>query len=154
MKTKDPMSIAKVGEVILCHRDDRNKEKWIVGITTDLFPGPDNIIRAVRVKTSKSYLERAVQHLYPLELSFDVDRDGVCWTNGNFNANNNKLNPVSTEFSPERNAADVAELKIIDITQKENEPPQVQWSKNIENTTDNKCFLNIYLIHTIKRGRV
>ena len=44
MKTKDPMSIAKVGEVVICHSDDRNKGKWILGIITDLFPGPDNIV--------------------------------------------------------------------------------------------------------------
>ena len=126
MKTKDPMSIAKVGEVVICHSDDRNKGKWILGIITDLFPGPDNIVRAVRVKISKSYLERAVQHLYPLELSCDVDRDGVRRTNGNLNTGNNKLNPVATEFRPKRNAAAIAELKIIDITQEENEPPQVE----------------------------
>ena len=114
-KTEGAMSIAKVGEVVICHSDDRNKGKWILGIITDLFPGPDNIIRAVRVKISKSYLERAVQHLYPLELSCDVDRDGVRRTNGNLNTGNNKLNPVATEFRPKRNAAAIAQLKIIDI---------------------------------------
>ena len=126
VKTKDPMSIAKVGEVVICHSDDRNKGKWILGIITDLFPGLDNIVRAVRVKTSKSYLERAVQHLYPLELSCVVDQDGVRRINGNLNTGNNKLNPVATEFRPKRNAAAIAELKIIDITQEENEPPQVE----------------------------
>ena len=49
-------------------------------------------------KTSKSYLERAVQHLYPLELSYDVDRDGDRGTNGNLNTDNDKLNPEATEF--------------------------------------------------------
>ena len=92
------MSITKVGEVVICHSDVRNKEKWILDIITDLFPGPDNIFRAVRVKTSKSCLERAVQHLYPLELGCDVDRDGARRTNGNLKTNNNKLNPVATEF--------------------------------------------------------
>ena len=111
-----------------------------MGIIADLFPGPDNIVWAVRVKTSESYLERAVQHLYPLELSCDVDRDGVRRTNGNLNTGNNKLNPVATEFRPKRNAAAIAELKIIDITQEENEPPQVKWLKDIDNTTDNKRF--------------
>ena len=81
MKTKDPISIAKVGEVVVIHSDDRNKGKWTLGIITYLFPGPDNTVRVVRVKTSKSYLERAVQQLYPLELSCDVDRE--CRTHGN-----------------------------------------------------------------------
>ena len=118
------MSIAKVGEVVICHSDDRNKGKWILGIITDLFPGPDNTVRAVRVKTSKSYLECAEQHLYPLELSFNVDRDGVRQTNGNLNTGNYKLNPVVTEFRPKRNAAAIAESKIIDITQRKMNLPK------------------------------
>ena len=52
---RTPMSIAKVGEVVIIHSDDRKKGKWILGITTDVFAGPDNAVRAVRVKTSKSY---------------------------------------------------------------------------------------------------
>ena len=126
IKTKDPMSIAKFREVVICHSDDRDKGKWILSIITDLFPGPDNIVRAVRVKTSKSYLKRAAQHLYPLELSCDVDRDCVHRVNGNLNTGNNKLNPAATEFRSKRNATAIAELKIIDITQKENESPQVE----------------------------
>ena len=97
-----------------------------MGIITDVFPGPDNTVRAVQVKTSKSCLGRAVQHLYPLELSCDVDRDGVRRTNGNLNTDNDKLNPEAAGFRPKRNAAAIAELKIIDITQEENEPPQVE----------------------------
>ena len=57
MKTKDQMSIATVGEVGIIHSDDRSKGKWRLGMITDVFPGPDNTIRVVRVKTSKSYLE-------------------------------------------------------------------------------------------------
>ena len=93
----------------------------MLGIIADLFPGPDNIVWAVRVKTSKSYLERAVQHLHPLERSCDVDRDGAHRTNGNLNTGNNKVNPVATEFRPKRNAAAIAELNITDITQQKNE---------------------------------
>ena len=97
-----------------------------MGIITDLFPGPHNIVRAFRVKTSKSYLESAVHHLHPLELSCDVDGDGDRRTNGNVNKDNNKLNPEATEFRPKRNAAAIAELKIIDVIQEENELPQVE----------------------------
>ena len=85
-----------------------------MGIITDLFPGPDNTVRAVRVKTSKSYLECAMQHLYPLELSCGVDRDGVHRTNGSLDTGNGKLNPVATEFRPKRKAAAIAKSKIID----------------------------------------
>ena len=41
------MSTAKVGEVVICHSDDRSKRKWILGVITDLFRGLDNIARAV-----------------------------------------------------------------------------------------------------------
>ena len=57
MKTKDPMSLAKIGEIVTVHSDDRNKGKWTFGKITDVFSGPDGSVRAVRVKTSKSYLE-------------------------------------------------------------------------------------------------
>ena len=57
-----------------------------------------------------------MQHLYRLERSCDVDRDGVRRTNGNLNTDNDKLNSKATEFRPKRNAAAVAELNIIDIT--------------------------------------
>ena len=60
------MSIAKIGEVVVSHSDDRNKGKWTLSIITDVFPRPDNTIRAVQVKTSKSYLGRSVQHFIHL----------------------------------------------------------------------------------------
>ena len=61
-------------------------------------------------------------------------------TNRNLTTGNNKLNPVTTEFQTKRDATAIVELKIIDITQEENEPPQIEWLKDIENTTDNKRF--------------
>ena len=114
MKSKDRMSIAKVGEVVIIQSDNRNKGKWRLGIITDVFPAPDNTVRAVR--------------------------DGVCQKNKNLKTNNNKLNPEATEFRPKRNAEAIAELKITSITQVENEPPQAEWLKDMDNTTNNKRF--------------
>ena len=37
MKTKDPMSIAKVGEVVTFYSDNQNKEKWIFDIFKEVF---------------------------------------------------------------------------------------------------------------------
>ena len=109
MKTKDPMSLAKIGEIVTVHSDDRNKGKWTLGIITDVFPGPDGSVRAVRVKTSKSYLERAVQHLYPLDIyrinSYQAEEDVT--------TESDKLNLKATEFQPKRNAAAIAELKLV-----------------------------------------
>ena len=74
--------------------------------------------------------ERAVEDLYSLELSYEVDRDGDCWTNRNLNTENEKLNPEATKFRPKRNATAI----------EENKPPQVEWLKNIDTTPDNKRF--------------
>ena len=55
-------------------------------------------------------------HLNSLELSCNIDRDGVRQTNGNLNTENDKLNPGAIKFRPKRNAAAIAGLKIIDVT--------------------------------------
>ena len=86
-----------------------------MAIIRDACSWPNNTVRAVRVKTDKSYQERAVQQLYELELSGDVYRDGDCQTNWNLNRDNDKLNLEATEFRPKKNARAIAELKIIDV---------------------------------------
>ena len=126
MKTKDPMSLAKIGEIVTVHSDDRNKGKWTLGKITDVFPGPDGSVGAVRVKTSKSYLERAVQHLYPLELSCDADRNDSYQAEKDATTESDKLNPTATEFRPKRNAAAIAELNVSDVIQNEREPPLIE----------------------------
>ena len=60
MKTKDPMSLAKVRGVVIVHTDDRNKGKWTLDIITDVFPGLEGTVPAVRVKTSKWYFDAAI----------------------------------------------------------------------------------------------
>lgn len=66
------MSLARVGEIVIFHSDDRNKGEWTLGIITDVLPRPDGTVRAVQVETSKLHLERAVQHLRPLELNSGI----------------------------------------------------------------------------------
>ena len=57
------------GDVVLTHGDDKNRGKWSIGIIKSLIKGPDGVIRAARVRTRKTVVERAVQLLYPLELA-------------------------------------------------------------------------------------
>ena len=140
MKTKDLMSISNVREVVIVRSNDQNKGKGILGLITDVFLGPDNTVRAVRVKTSKLYLECAVQHLHPFELHCDVDWDGVHRANGHLNTENDKLNHEETEFWPNRNTEAIAKLKTIDISQEKNRTPQVEWLKEIDYITDHKRF--------------
>ena len=70
----------------------------------ELLPGKDGVVRAVR----KGQLERPVQHLYPLELSCDIER-----------SKETKLNPETPAFRPRRVAAEVTKLRISDIAEED-----------------------------------
>jgi uncharacterized protein YwbE len=92
-----------VGDVVIIKNDERNRGKWQLGIVTQLLTGKDGIVRGAKVRAGKGTLERAVQQLYPLELS--CDRTGEQRPN---------LRPEAPEFRPKRNAAAIARLKIQD----------------------------------------
>ena len=49
--------------------DNKDRNKWKLGIVEEHIVGRDGIVTAVKLRAGKSYLERAVQQLYPLELS-------------------------------------------------------------------------------------
>lgn len=42
-----------------------------LGIVEELFEGQDGVVRAVKLRVGKTFLERPIQHLYPLELKCD-----------------------------------------------------------------------------------
>ena len=69
----------KPGDVILNKGEERNRGKWRFGIVEQSIQGRDGVVRGARLRAGKSYLERPVQHLYPLELSYDppVEERGV-----------------------------------------------------------------------------
>ena len=67
---------------------------------TKLIKGRDGVVRAIRLKAGKSYLERAVQHLYPMELSCDQRREEQQERGGM-----PELNSSAREFRPIRSAA-------------------------------------------------
>ncbi len=58
-------------------------------------------MRAVRLRARRNQLERPVQHLYPLELNYDIER-----------SKETKLNPETPAFRPRRIAAEVAKLQM------------------------------------------
>ena len=62
---------AKPGDVVLIKGDERNRGKWKIGIIDTLIKGRDGVLRAVRLRAGRSYLERTIQQLYPLKLSCD-----------------------------------------------------------------------------------
>ena len=65
-----------VGEVVLIKSDDKNREKWKVRIVAELIKGHNGVVQGAKLRTGTSHLERAVQQLYPLELSCDRPGDG------------------------------------------------------------------------------
>ena len=62
----------KEGDVMLIKPLEKNRGRWKIGIVTHLYYGKDNVMQAVRLRAGKNYLERSIQHLYPLELTCDV----------------------------------------------------------------------------------
>ena len=103
-----------VGEVVLIKSDDKNRGKWKVGIIAELIKGRDGVVQEAKLRTGTSHLERAVQQLYPLELSCDRpgdgDRDGPPLT---------ELRIEAPVFRPSRDAAVAARLRMEDLAHDE-----------------------------------
>ena len=95
-----------VGDVVIIRSDERNRGKWPLGIMKELFPGRDGIIRAVKLRSGRSHLERAVQHLYPLELKCETKHPTT----------DPRLDPNAGTFRPiKRDAAVAAKLRVEEI---------------------------------------
>ena len=60
-KSKQMINV-KLGDLVLIGDSERNRGKGNMGIVVKLFQGRDGVVRESR----KSYLERAVQHLFSL----------------------------------------------------------------------------------------
>ena len=99
---------------MLIQVSERNRSKWNIGIVVKLIKGRDGVVRAIMLKAERSYLERAIQHLYPMKLSCDqlreVHEEGERMSH---------LNPSAIEFRPLRRAAIAAADKICLIAQVE-----------------------------------
>ena len=94
-----------VGEVVLIKSEDRNRGRWRMGIVKELMPGRDGVVRAIKLRARKNYLERAVQHLYLLELS----------CNRTVKATEATLNAQVPALRPSRDAATAAGLRIKEL---------------------------------------
>ena len=97
-----------VRDVVIIQDESRNRHSWKLGIVDELIVGRDGIIRAAKMRAGKGVMERAVQHLYPLELS--VDRKPMA---------SSSLNPVAPAFRPTRAAAATANELIQGIARAE-----------------------------------
>ncbi|GBN46177.1 hypothetical protein AVEN_237439-1 [Araneus ventricosus] len=65
----------KLGEVVLIGSDNVKCTDWPLGFVIELLPGKDGFTRLVRLRTSKGELLRAVQRIFPLEVSSSWFKD-------------------------------------------------------------------------------
>jgi hypothetical protein len=97
---------------VIVKEDQKPRNTWKLAIVKQLITGRDGVIRAAKLKTAggNNYLERAIQHLFPLELQCDKKIT-------------TRLDPDAQEFTPrrKRNAAAAATLRIRDIVEDEQE---------------------------------
>ena len=70
-QTGPQRDLPSVGDVVIVKSEDKNRGKWPLGIVEELIVGKDGVVRGARLRAGKSHVERAVQPLYPLELSCD-----------------------------------------------------------------------------------
>ena len=96
-KTRD--QDLKQGDVVIIKGDDRNRNKWKLGVVDQMIKGKDDVVRAVRLRAGKSFLKRPIQHLFPLELSCDLKPK-------------KQLDVQAKEFVPKRMAAKAARENI------------------------------------------
>ena len=101
----------KPGDVVLIQSDERNRGKWNLGIVAKLIKGRDSVVRAARLRAGKSFLECALQQLYPMELSCDRYQEPQ-------DPESNVLNPRARAFTPRRAAVAAAE-RIKDIARQD-----------------------------------
>lgn len=111
LKHNGKQVVLQVGEVVLIKSDQKDCGKWRIGIVEKLFPGRHRVVRAVKLRAGNSYLERPVQHLYPLELSCDIKTTEP----------EVALNVSAPEFTPKRTAPKVARNRIAEIAEEDKE---------------------------------
>ena len=100
----------KIGEIVIIKDDNLPRRAWKLGRIKSYIFSKDNQIRAVKVQlANKNILDRAINHLYPLEIPSVADEFKV--TNNELrpddNVTNNELRPddnvISNELRPDDN---------------------------------------------------
>ena len=99
-----------LGDIVLIKGDGKHRRKPNVGMVYKLYRGKDGVIRAVGLRTSKSYIERQIQNLHPLELHCDVEKQ-----QSSVNTNTSILDANTKEHRPRRTVAVIAEIRMKDI---------------------------------------
>ena len=120
MKHKSNEKTSKVGEIMMVKRKGKQRGTWKIGGIDKLFVWKDGVIRGVRFKTAKGFLEQVGKSLYPLELHcnniFDDSAETELRMTKESNTNG-KLNPEALNIQPKQTAAAVASIKLNDMTE-------------------------------------
>ena len=103
-----------VGDVVIIKSTERNRNHWPLGIVDGLIVGRDGVVRAARLRAGRNHMERAVQHLYPLELSCDTAAEPANMQ-ASVQAEPAPLNPDASVFRPIRDAAVAAGVRVQDV---------------------------------------
>ena len=77
------------------------------------MPGEITVEITVRLRARISYLERAIRHLCPLELSCDITAL----------TQEHTMNSESEEFRPRRNASEITRVRINELANDDREGP-------------------------------
>ena len=96
----------QIGDVVIIKDDERNRAKWKLGIINNLIQGRDGVVRGVKLRAGRSFMERAVQHIYPLELQCDRSEERQVIKEKDEDTRRSKRS--------KRNAATVANIRIQD----------------------------------------
>ena len=110
LKHGDKKCSLAVGDVVIIKSSERSRNSWPLGIVERLIEGRDGAVRGARLRTCRSHIERPIQHLYPLELSCDIEDD---------RRNATALDPGATAFRPRRDAAVAARFRVRDLAQED-----------------------------------
>ena len=94
-----------IGDVVIIQGDVKDRNQWKLGIVTDLITGRDGVVRGAKLRAGRATLERAVQHLYPLELSCDRPAQKPSAV----------LNANAPIFRPRRDAAVAAAIRLQEV---------------------------------------
>ena len=100
LKYKGKEKIPKIGEMVLIKDDARNQGKWSIGIVEELYKGRDGVVREAKLKTRKTYIDRALKQLYPFELHSERRPEKL--------EEHSTLDPEAAAFKQRRKAATVA----------------------------------------------
>lgn len=97
-----------IGDVVIIKGESKNRNQWKLAIVTELIKSRDGITRAAKLRVGKGDMERAIQQLYPLELSCDRQQK-------------TPLDPTVPTFQPrpQRAAAAAANLRIKQLAEEE-----------------------------------